>query len=553
MTTMASTAPRAGGGARTFVRRLYFYGMALISLIAMLIAADNLLRVLDTTWLRPGTDLMTGNYVREAIAGNGGVLLVATPIFLLHWAMIQHRRTPDELGAGMRKFFIYVTGLVCMGYALSNGAHLLEGIAQLAFGMPVVSSAIWPSGWLHHLGMGAAALGLQVYCLRVVAVDGDLGQETGVAGTWRRIYQTLAGVLGLTFVILGAWGLLESALQLAFERANLGIAVGWWRPRLADRLTLLLLGTLLLRANWLRWQALTVAHPQEGRAPMRRFYLYAAVIGGALTVLIPGSLFLRDLLRAAMQDLAWRDPALIDRACAALAAAPIGLWVWRWHWQYLQREAATYGESAEGALIRRLYYYAVAATGLVFVWLGAVDLVQVLVDMAAGRLSGTLGDALWVYPLAAGLSRLVVAAPVWAYHWQVVERVARQDDRAGQAERGSGPRRVYLYGVALAGGVLILFYLAQVVYRLLLWLLGDPSAGFSGAGPAGDLARAAIAAVIWSVHVWAIRRDARLGAEAPAPVPTLDEQRAILEARVAELEIALADARAALAKLPPAA
>jgi Tfp pilus assembly protein FimV len=153
------------------------------------------------------------------------------------------------------------------------------------------------------------------------------------------------------------------------------------------------------------------------------------------------------------------------------------------------------------------------------------------------------------------LSRLLIAAPIWAYHWQRVQQVARREDEIGHAERASGPRKVYLYGVALAGGLIILYYLAQVAYRLLLLLLGDPTATFVGAGPAGDLARSAIAAVIWIVHVMAIRRDAQMGAEpleeAPAAVAR-DERRASLEARIAQLENELSAARAELAVLAEA-
>jgi hypothetical protein len=85
-------------------------------------------------------------------------------------------------------------------------------------------------------------------------------------------------------------------------------------------------------------------------------------------------------------------------------------------------------------------------------------------------------------------------------------------------------------------------------------LLGDPSASFVGAGPAGDLARSVIAAVIWVVHVMAIRRDTQMGAE-PVETPVVvspvspDERRALLEARINQLEMELNEARAELAAL----
>src|SRR5215203_1534716 len=118
-----------GGGARTFVRRLYFYGMALISLIAALVAVDNLLQILDQIWLGDmgdGALFAIDSYTRDVIAANGGVLLVATPIFLIHWGAVQRRREPEELASGMRKFFLYAAAAISVGYAVANAYSLLQ-------------------------------------------------------------------------------------------------------------------------------------------------------------------------------------------------------------------------------------------------------------------------------------------------------------------------------------------------------------------------------------------------------------------------------------------
>lgn len=559
MTTLnaAASAQPTAGGARTFVRRLYFYGMALISLITALIAVDNLLDVLDQIWLGDGSAgviAAVDAYTRNAIAGNGGVLLVATPIFLIHWAVILRRRDAEELQSGMRKFFLYVAAAVTVGYAAYNAYVLVQGVAQLAVGMPLEQSEIWPTGWLHSIFMLAIALALQMYFLHVAVKDGDLGQEVGLAGTWRRLYQTAAGLFGLWLVLSAGVGLVETLLRLLLDAAGMNLTVSWWRPLLGDYIGQLILGALFLRLNWVRWQALAVAHSQEAKSALRRFYLYVAVVLCALTVLLPLAKLVSTLLLALFGYWTFGDGAVLDSLATTLAAAPIGLYGWRWHWRFLRREAAAHGESAQGATIRRLYYYAVALTGLVLVWFGAIDLVQVALDFSTQQ-AVVAGEGLWYQPLASGLSRVLIAAPIWAFHWQIVQRVARREDDTGRAERASGPRKVYLYGVALAGGLVILYYLAQVVYRLLLVLLGDTSAGFVGAGPAGDLARSAIAALIWTVHVMAIRRDGQMGAEPveEAPVPVaLDEQRAILEARINLLELELREARVELAALPAA-
>ena len=557
MSLLNSAAPtrHADGGARTFVRRLYFYGMALISFIAALVAIDNLLYVLDQIWLGDAAAdaiYAIDSYTRDAIAGNGGLLLVATPIFLLHWGAILRRREPEELRGGMRKFFLYVAAAVAVGYAVFNAYDLLQGIAQLAVGMPVENSLIWPAGWLHDVLMFAVTTALNIYFLTIATNDGDLGQEVGIAGTWRRLYQTAAGLFGLALVILASVGLVDTLVRLLLGAAGMNLSVYWWRPLLGDHIGQLLLGAFLLHLNWARWQTLAVAYPKEAQSALRRFYLYVAVIAGALTVLLPLAELVRSLLLALFGYWALNELSILDALATTLAATPIGLVVWRWHWRFLQKEAAAYGESAQGATIRRLYYYAVSLTGLVLVWFGAIDVVQVGLDWATGQ-AITVGDNIWVVPLAAGLSRLLIAAPIWAFHWQISQQIARREDDTGRAERASGPRKVYLYGVALIGGLIILYYLAQVAYRLLLLLLGDPTASFVGAGPAGDLARSAIAAVIWGVHVMAIRRDSQMGADpvVATPVPVAaDEKRAILEARINLLQMELDAARAELAALP---
>jgi hypothetical protein len=104
--------------------------------------------------------------------------------------------------------------------------------------------------------------------------------------------------------------------------------------------------------------------------------------------------------------------------------------------------------------------------------------------------------------------------------------------------------------VALAGALLILYYLALVVYRLLLLLLGDPNAGLFSAATVSDLARSIIAAVLWAVHVMAIRDDAQMPvADADAQPETHEAQREVLVQRIQSLERELATVRAALADL----
>jgi hypothetical protein len=351
-------------------------------------------------------------------------------------------------------------------------------------------------------------------------------------------------------IIWGGASVLEVGWRLLFDRftSPLTAGAGWWRGQLSDGVALALLGVILARTNWKRWQVITETKPDEARAALRRLYLYSAVVVSALAALAPLAMLLRELLLLILGATyaSWTD--LANEIVTPLAYAPLGIIAWIWHWRYLRAEAERHGESSEGATVRRLYYYTVAATGLILLWFGSTSLLQALLD----RLLVTDGE-FWIEPLATGLSLLAVGAPIWALHWRAAQANARQHSAAGAHERGSLPRRVYLYGVALAGALLILYYLALVVYRLLLLLLGDPNAGLFSAATVSDLARSIIAAVLWAVHVMAIRDDAQMpAAGAEAQPETHDARREALVQRIQSLERELATVRAALAELDQA-
>ena len=239
----------------------------------------------------------------------------------------------------------------------------------------------------------------------------------------------------------------------------------------------------------------------------------------------------------------WFD--LLQQNRLSVAAIAPGIIAWRWYWRQLHSESKLFGESQEADTIRRIYYYAVAAAGLALLWVGAGALVQVILDwLFRGDL---LGQGLWREPLASGLSLLAVGAPIWSLHWQAVQPIARQADEAGAIERGSLPRRIYLYGVALIGALVILYFVAQVLYRLFLMLLGEPNAAFFSAQTADEVARSLIAAVIWGVHMLALRTDIAMGGQAPTAQRA--EQRRQIESRIMRLEQELAAAKEELQKL----
>ncbi|HXF61896.1 MAG TPA: DUF5671 domain-containing protein, partial [Caldilineaceae bacterium] len=269
--------------ARTVVRRLYFYGVALVSFMAALVALNILLQTLTAVWLdRAWLEVVDFTYVRDTVAAGGGLLLVATPIFLLHWGFAQRRADEEERRSALRKLFLYGASLVAVGYALYYSYELLQGLALLALGEPALSTPIWPSKWLADLLMVIAGTALQAYFHTILVQDGDYGAEIGGAGALRRLYQTLAGLVGLALVILGVGGVIETLALLLLEMSERTVGIGWWRSGVGSGIAQALVGALLVRINWMRWRTLAVRHPAEAQTALRRFYLYGSVVIGAL-------------------------------------------------------------------------------------------------------------------------------------------------------------------------------------------------------------------------------------------------------------------------------
>ena len=545
-------------GRLAMIRRLYLYLIAFISLIAGLSAAYGLIEALIRLWIPDGIvpGLSATGSVQRAIAQPGGFLIVSAPIFLIHWRYIRRLTLqPGESRAALRKLFIYAV-LATTAYVSARALyHIIEGSFQLLLGAAPSEEEMRPGGWVAQFFHAGIHLILSLYFARLLQEDGDLGVELGWAGSWRRLFQLLVGLVALGLLLTGAADVLNfvwRALLEPFGAATLAtVGTGWWQRGISGSLAAVLVGGLVWRLTNLYWNALMTAQPPEGRMALRRLYLYVATVLAAAITLVPVAMLLRLGILFLFGGVDTGDID-IDDLTTPLGLLPVGALAWRWHWLQVSAEAQRYGDSRESEFVRRLYYYAVAATGLLLLWIGLVDLVRALLDLAViGSISIEKGFR--AHQFSSGVSLIAVGAPVWSLHWRTAQRVAEQDNEAGRAERASWPRRVYLYGIALVGALLILFELAQVVYRLLLWALGDPNADFLGAETLDGLVRAGTAAAFWAVHLLAIRNDTRMVDEEAETAARESEhkerRRDDLAARIEVLETELSALRTELAEL----
>ncbi len=557
MLVVPMTPEKQGPDWLALIRRFYFYLIATVSLLVGLNALFGLLEMLILVWLEPKPALGTAGFIRNMAARNGSQLLVAAPIFLIHWAAILRRRQePLEARSGIRKFFLYLMAGFALGYGATSLGDLVDQATQVLLGLPPRELVDWPARWIYLALRMAISGGLLAYLLGQLHEDGDWGEELGWAGSWRRLFQTLVGLVGLGLLLGGGSAILDGLAKFALHRVAGDPTFALPRSQMATGVSMLVVGGLFWRVNWRAWLGIVQTHPPEARTALRRVYLYASVLLSAASTLFAAAVALQELL---LLFFGVEQPGIPfwDGLLEPLVFLPLGLAAWIWHRPRVHEETARYGESPESIGVRRIYYYLVAATGLVLTWYGLVTVVRILLDpWVAGTALSTGGFQ--ARQLANGLSLLAVGAPVWAIHWQRVQQVARRPDLTGQEERSSAPRRAYLYAVALVGALIILFDLATVLYRLFLWLLGEPGAELFQVRTVDALARSGISLVIWLFHVLALRRDGQLGAEeavegkarpAAASPEEVARRRGELEARIRRLEAELAAARAELEKL----
>lgn len=532
------------------VRRTYVYIVALISLGVALAGLSSLVDSLVRLWFDNQAIAYGMTGFSRGIAGSAGLLLVATPIFLIHWGLAQsHRHEMGERSSLLRKAFLYAATAWSIISLLIFTYLLIESFAVTALGVTAQDTATLYAQWVSASVLGVINAALVAYWYAVLIGDGDFGAEATNGRIVRQIFMLLAGLIGLVLLLWGAANALQVTLRLLLDRSSPTIGGDWWQPLLAAALAQVITGGWLAYTNRAQWRGIVTLRANEGQSALRRLYLYVAVVIGSIATLTPAALLLRDLLLMLFGDSTGSLPQLLNKLIVPISFVPVGLAIWLWHWNVLRSEADAFGESHQGATVRRIYTYLMAATGLGLLWVGNVELLHALLDML---LNWTLGSSgIWHEPLANGLSLLAVGAPIWSLHWRGVQQIAARADAQGAAERDALPRKLYLYGVSLVAALILLFQLAQVIYRLLLVLMGDPNASLFSTETAHQLADCLIAGIFWGVHLLAIRSDGRMDKLTPpaalAPPQSaaerrqaLEEQRRLLTAQLAQIDQELA-------------
>jgi hypothetical protein len=233
-------------------------------------------------------------------------------------------------------------------------------------------------------------------------------------------------------------------------------------------------------------------------------YLYALVLGTVGWLLANAGQVLQfglsSLLGVAPESVGNR-PVLVALGEPLVNMLVYGLF-WAYFWRSIGREAATEGEVGRQAGVRRVYYYLVSLVALSFLAGSVVGLLQLIADALLQATPLDPGDLR--RSLAEYASQLLIALPVWLFHWSAVQRRVRAD--AGGEEARATSRRWYLYVVAFVAVAVLLFSAARIVYELVVAALGQPLGREEQVELAHVVISGLVAATLLWYHWWLVLR-----------------------------------------------
>src|SRR5207248_4247229 len=244
---------------------------------------------------RPSDD----DLLRFQLIGAVPAILAGVVLWLGTWIPLQRgvrTATADgeiERRSVVRKLAIYLVVLVSALAVLLSAtvavANVVERILgtpdreqyrniQHDLGFPVTNLVVFATVWLFHR--------------RVVQAEAARETEVERAATVRRLYTYLIAAIGLGMLAIGTAGtigVLGSQLMGLNTHGN---------GETAAYIALVLIGAPVWALSW--WQAQRRLTDDERRSLPRRGYLYLAILGGVLGVLVFGSAALYRLLNAVL-------------------------------------------------------------------------------------------------------------------------------------------------------------------------------------------------------------------------------------------------------------
>jgi hypothetical protein len=275
---------------------------------------------------------------------------------------------------------------------------------------------------------------------------------------------------------------------------------------LASLLAVIIVGLPIFLFHWLMAQRLATKDEAERASISRRIYFGAMMAIGA-TPVISNIYRLLDNGLLVLLGGTRRNFYPYDLTTAELLVAIIA-WgiVWFYLWRQVQADNRLALARSDYLGIRRLYLFIFAQAGLVMVSLGAINLLQTLMESVAT-------DINWRTPVANSSAQLLVGCVVWIAHWQILQRVFFDGD---PGEERSVVRKIYLYLNIFVFSVMAVFSASSLLKRLIELALGAPPAAEPLLVQLSDpVSLLIVGGVLWAYHWRVLHQDANQAPEIP--------------------------------------
>lgn len=515
------------------VRRLYLYLMSGVTLAVLGVGLAMLLRLLlEQLGLGPSGDVLGGDRsegIRRELSVAIALVGVGTPVWLLHWWLVERGLQPERKGAEadrtstVRALYLSVALGVLLTFGALAGAELMSGLLVRLLGQTtdlfddpgsalatlVVTGAIWT----YHAGIRRR--------------DMRTGPMQSAAAWLPRAYLYFAALGGLVVLLTGIGSLVMAVADAVLTEPGITEpgAPDFGIVTLSDAVAQTLVGGAIWIGHWLYATRLTADDGWRGRseraARLRLAFLVGAIAVGAIGTVAELSGAARTVLAALFGAVPeGGSPGDLARALVVplAGAVPFGV-AWWIHLRWLRTEAATSGESERVATADRLDLLAVALIGLGFGAVGIGWLLGLVIDVLLGGGRVIAGSDFWRVELSQFLPFAVVGSALWLWKWRLVTvRYARDPER----EASSTARRAYLLAVLAASALSGLGSLGLVLYRLVSGLLGVDAGGSLASELSTPLGALIVATAVALYHGLALRRDQELRADA-APAEAAPE------------------------------
>jgi hypothetical protein len=506
------------------VRRLYFYGLALISIEVVIWGVVGLLRTIVSGGLVGAGSLL---------ASGLSLVLVGLPIFYIHWRTAQNDalRDPTERASRVRAVFLYSALLgTVIPIVFAVVAILDRGLVQI-FGLADTSA--WFGRNQTALDNIIAVLVNAVvlaYFWTVLRSDWQADIPENHLHETRRLYRYLWVLAGLTLTVTGVYNLLRYLLYTPGLSENGGQTL----PILAGGLTLLIVGLPL----WIYyWQVVQTSLKEplgqralEQHSLLRLVVLYLISFAGVIGVLtFAGSVFNSLLTWILGENRTFLD-FLQENSTQIGALVPLAV-MWSYYGRVLNQEVAAVADRPRQSALRRLYYYILALLGLAVTLAGLYNLIDFTSRLIfTGAVVGSYRSL-----LSGALSSLLVGLPLWLISWRRMQaeaapkaaapKQAAPKDDAGDHARRSVLRKSYLYLVLFALVIGVMGFGGRLIYLLLnAALTGTPESDLKQTATTLFLALL-VDALFLLYHLRALRLDGRVAQQSlgdlHAAFPTL--------------------------------